>query len=606
MIRSFFLGILLLVGACQQASAPSDAGPAKGGAFSAPQGVAASERYILVANTGFHYAGGEIAYHPGFVTLVERKTRRVVATLPTGQRNPQNIAVRGSRAFVVNGGTVKLDQQSGVARVVTGGGLDVLDLERRAVVANVALARSTKDPRIGAYGSIALAPDGKTAFVGSGTRGDVFKVRLEPSPEVLRGPDDPIVLFPTTGGVNGLTVVRPFHQGLAVLDFKTDALCLSTDLSGDLARRSCGGVGVQQKLVEGPIDVARAPDGRALVLMTIANAVYGVKVETRPFSVDKDLARTGLASNRILVHGPYAYVLNSTSATLQRVHLKTGKSELSFAVLPVKSNPYDMAITTEGGEALAWITLFGANQLAVVRLRDGKLLQLIAGEKPAADGGGADLPVVDAGADTKPDVCPEAGLPPVKGIVNAVKVTYGQGAGKGQGAMPGVIQGAPQGGGASGGSTDDVLSLGVKGELVVDFGDYDVVDGPGVDLVVFENPFLLSPYAPYAEPAHVAVSTDASTFVEFACDLTKTAGDPAKQTWPYPGCAGVHPVLAGAKQCVAADDPAISGGDGFDLATLGVKQARYVRIRDAGVATMGTDSKGFDLDAVVLINYKKR
>ena len=44
-------------------------------------------------------------------------------------------------------------------------------------------------------------------------------------------------------------------------------------------------------------------------------------------------------------------------------------------------------------------------------------------------------------------------------------------------------------------------------------------------------------------------------------------------------------------------EPAQAGGDPFDLADLGVKQARYIRIKDAGVSSLGKDSKGFDLDA---------
>ena len=171
-----------------------------------------------------------------------------------------------------------------------------------------------------------------------------------------------------------------------------------------------------------------------------------------------------------------------------------------------------------------------------------------------------------------------------------------------------MIQGGPKGGGASSGSSD-VLSLGVKGEVVVDFGDYDIVDGPGDDFIVFENPFLVSAYNPFAEPAVVGVSssgTSSADFIDFKCDLTKTTGDAKTQTWPYPGCAGVKPVLAGSGSCASPTNSSAAGGDAFDLAKLGVTQARYLRIRDAGVSTSGTTTQGFDLDAVVLIHYKKR
>jgi hypothetical protein len=49
-------------------------------------------------------------------------------------------------------------------------------------------------------------------------------------------------------------------------------------------------------------------------------------------------------------------------------------------------------------------------------------------------------------------------------------------------------------------------------------------------------------------------------------------------------------------------DPAVAGGDGFDLATLGVARARFVRIRDSGANGYGGTTGGFDLDAVAVVN----
>ena len=64
----------------------------------------------------------------------------------------------------------------------------------------------------------------------------------------------------------------------------------------------------------------------------------------------------------------------------------------------------------------------------------------------------------------------------------------GEGAGYGQDKLPNVVLGPPQIGEPISGSTD-VLSLGVGGEIVLAFVDVNIVDGPGVDFVVWENPF---------------------------------------------------------------------------------------------------------------------
>nr|WP_143195887.1 cell surface protein [Archangium sp. Cb G35] len=165
----------------------------------------------------------------------------------------------------------------------------------------------------------------------------------------------------------------------------------------------------------------------------------------------------------------------------------------------------------------------------------------------------------------------------------------GDSAGFGQDGYPTIVLGPPRGGGSGMGSLD-VLSLGERGEIVLEFTDIGVVDGPGVDLLVFENAF-----SNYAETAFVAVSEDGKTWREFPCD-------PSDGTQGYPGCAGVKPVFSTPDNGISPTDPSVAGGDGFDLSTLGVARARFIRIRDSGLNGYGFTSGGFDLDAVAVVN----
>ncbi|WNG21044.1 cell surface protein [Cystobacter fuscus] len=174
-----------------------------------------------------------------------------------------------------------------------------------------------------------------------------------------------------------------------------------------------------------------------------------------------------------------------------------------------------------------------------------------------------------------------------------VSYSPGPNAGFGQQDFPGIVLGPPQGAGADLGSLD-VLSLGRGGEIVLEFTDIGVVDGPGVDLLVFENVFI-SPSGPYTERGIVSVSEDGQTWHEFPCASTDAAGG-------YPGCAGTTPVYSSPANGVSATDPAVAGGNGFDLATLGVPRARFVRVRDSGNNPNGAPSSGFDLDAVAVVN----
>ena len=69
-----------------------------------------------------------------------------------------------------------------------------------------------------------------------------------------------------------------------------------------------------------------------------------------------------------------------------------------------------------------------------------------------------------------------------------VSFTPGENAGSGQDDYPDVVLGPPQGQGPNGGSLH-VLSLGRDGQIVLGFDDVPIVDGPGVDVLVFENAF---------------------------------------------------------------------------------------------------------------------
>jgi hypothetical protein len=171
-----------------------------------------------------------------------------------------------------------------------------------------------------------------------------------------------------------------------------------------------------------------------------------------------------------------------------------------------------------------------------------------------------------------------------------VSFTPGPGAGFGQDRLPDIVLGPPQGRGPSSGSLD-VLSLGRGGVIVLRFDDLVAIDGPGADLLVFENPFPGFP-----ETGVVAASEDGETFFEWPCL-------PKSPDGKYPGCAGVNPVLSSPENGVPATDPAQAGGDAYDLKDLGLQRARYLRIRDsAGNSIYASPAGGFDLDAVAVVN----
>jgi hypothetical protein len=208
------------------------------------------------------------------------------------------------------------------------------------------------------------------------------------------------------------------------------------------------------------------------------------------------------------------------------------------------------------------------------------------GAPDAADGsaGGAGQP----GA--APGDCPESAARFVTGVVD---YEFGTGQDFGQADFPEPILGPPRGSGTAMGSLD-VVSLGNGGWVIVEFENNAIVDGEGPDFIVFENPFYFGgdENNVFAELGTVSVSDDLDAWHEFPC----TASEP-----PYESCAGAAPVHANADDNdIDALDPEQAGGDAFDLAELGVAQARFVRIVDR-VDLAGSNGV-FDLDAVGVVH----
>lgn len=168
----------------------------------------------------------------------------------------------------------------------------------------------------------------------------------------------------------------------------------------------------------------------------------------------------------------------------------------------------------------------------------------------------------------------------------------GPGAGFGQDQLPEIVLGPPDGRGPDAGGLD-VLSLGQGGSIVLGFGSSLIVDGEGADFIVFENPFWVGGDSTnvFAELGLVEVSEDGQNWIAFPCDLDTRQG-----------CAGWHPPLAFAPEDTRPPSLELCGGDGFDLADVGLSSARFVRVTDLGESAT-SPSAGFDLDAIAIIHH---
>ena len=190
---------------------------------------------------------------------------------------------------------------------------------------------------------------------------------------------------------------------------------------------------------------------------------------------------------------------------------------------------------------------------------------------------------------------------------------FAPGASYGHAALPDIVLGYP-------GGTWDVASLGDGGSITLKFSKGRIIDGPGVDFTIFENSFYIAGGPEiFAETARVEAGKDGVNYYAFEMEYTPAASP--EERWR--GMAGVMPVLALPDTGIDPSDPSVSGGDSFDLLDIGLDWACYIRLTDTGKP--GTSSEkldrngtpiddpgnyfsgynaGFDLDAVVAVNYE--
>jgi hypothetical protein len=218
-------------------------------------------------------------------------------------------------------------------------------------------------------------------------------------------------------------------------------------------------------------------------------------------------------------------------------------------------------------------------------------------------------------------------------IDQVVSLTFGSPVDPNTGFLnPLLVLGPPKGVADGRSGSLDVLNLGRGGEIVVRFFDPVIYDGTGADFTVFENPFFINvsgypPGSTYLETGTVAVSSDGKFFLEFPTDYIVQSPPLTMDASPehYIGFAGLRPVFSHPSNGISPTDPAVSGGDPFDLAELrglpgsnhiDFDNIRFIRIRDTGDDPVDSEGdslpeppsggidQGFDLDAIAVVNGK--
>ncbi len=193
------------------------------------------------------------------------------------------------------------------------------------------------------------------------------------------------------------------------------------------------------------------------------------------------------------------------------------------------------------------------------------------------------------------------------------------------------IKGGPHGCGVDCGSLH-TLTLGNSGHVTVGF-DIVIVNEPGYDFIVFENPFSVNGNTDevFAELVYVEVSSDNVSFARFPSISTTAApvGNKGININNVTNLGGVHPVLAHVlENDLDPFNPDEAGGDPFDLDDLlndslvqnglvNLDNINYIKLIDIPGDGSCFDSlgnpiydptepniDGADIDAISIINYQ--
>jgi hypothetical protein len=192
-----------------------------------------------------------------------------------------------------------------------------------------------------------------------------------------------------------------------------------------------------------------------------------------------------------------------------------------------------------------------------------------------------------AAPDATGDAIPHDGPPLATGVKLADIVVDAPGAsGTGTGDPMRAINGVRGGGSDAGGADVYSMGYGANHSITLAWSAGKLANGPGADLVVFENPFDEAGGGVFMDLIIVEVSRDGTTWraLPYHYDnAIKNVYVPDPAAWV--GFAGKTPVLLNVDtNPVDPFDPAAAGGDSFDLDDVSGSDAEATAIRTDGVS----------------------
>ena len=585
-----------------------------------PSSVVASGGKLFVTTSNYVNPVAPAVANPGTVLVFEisaaapyLKFSTAIATtgfVPTGITK-----ISEDKIAITNSGVSDLVDAH--AEPKTESSIDILDVKTLKITKNISLGKAGLS-----FQEMAVTHDGKRAFIGSTSYGELYELDLE-NGVALQTHDNPIVISGSSVGSDYLTaqVISHDDKYVFVASFENSAI-YPVDISGDSPLALPAHFSTEPFVIGFPAGVtSQNPTGENTGAgpLAVRHGIPGTD-----FTSPDIFATTGYPGTIVAINTHRSGAEKDETELTPQENESSDEDDNDNSGENNDDEDNDSADNNEEGAGVfAPLNLPMLNQT----LESYTLSEVFAKKIGPKIGRTNPIDVEE----------PEETLAPCTDFAKAIiSVKISKGGGMNFSKLPDVVLGEPEApinaAGMAGAqqSVSGVLSLGNGGEIVLDTGDCEIVDGDGNDFTVFENAFFIQAggvtidkmldYAVnepeklsvFSEPAEVSVSSDGTNFVKFPCDFDAAAsGNFADKK--ESGCAGVSPVIGGGDPFVAGYENGGAGGDSFDLADIGVEKARFVKIKAAGSFVQpddpqnpGSGNAAFDLDALAVTNGEKK
>ncbi len=193
--------------------------------FASPNGV------VIVDDIGWVVNSNPISWFPseygqGWISKIDlHPSLSVVDEINTDWFNPQYVISDGEYIYVSCSGTIDFVPPDYIATALDNGGVHVINPQTSQIIASYDLGRSGPGP-------MALSPDSRYLYIGSGVAGSVFRICLD-NGTILNDLSDPIVISDMPGTF--VPFLEVSESGLiACASFNTDTIQFIDSWTGEV------------------------------------------------------------------------------------------------------------------------------------------------------------------------------------------------------------------------------------------------------------------------------------------------------------------------------------------------------------------------------------